>query len=91
MIDLEPHTQELTDVFVLTKQFSNANEFSIFIETKAMQDGETLMDTIIAYCEENDIDLEVAAKLVSKSLKEKIRVEAEDRNMMRRDEGRLTF
>lgn len=80
---------EMTDSFVITKEFGTATEFSIFIEEKAIKDGESLMDTIIAYCDDKDIDVEVVAKLVTKSLKEKIRVEAVAANLMRQEEGTL--
>lgn len=81
--------QELTDVFILTKEFATATEFSIFIEQRAITDGQSLMDTIIAYCDEKDIEIDSVGKMISKSLKEKIRVEAVDLNMMRQEEGVL--
>lgn len=82
-------TPELTDVFVLTKEFATATEFSIFIERRAIAEGQSLMDTIIAYCDEKDIEIDSVGKMVSKSLKEKIRVEAVDLNMMRQEDGVL--
>jgi hypothetical protein len=79
----------MSDQFVITKEFPDANAFSMFIEERAIREGMTLVDTIIAYCEEKDIDVEVSAKLVTKSLKEKLAVEFEELNMMRREHGVL--
>jgi 23S rRNA C2498 (ribose-2'-O)-methylase RlmM len=36
------------------------------------------MDAIILYCEESGFEIELAAKLISESMKSKIRIEAED-------------
>jgi hypothetical protein len=54
-----------------------------------MVQGESLIDTILAYCENHDIDEDIIAKTISKSLKEKILVEARDRNIMDSDDGVL--
>jgi len=65
-----------TDSYAITKQFKTDSEFSQHIELEAMQSGETIIDTILAYCEKNDIDEELIAKLLTGSIKEKIRYEA---------------
>jgi hypothetical protein len=79
----------LTDEFVITKEFASANEFSMFIEQSAIEEGMDLIDVILNYCEEKDIDPDVTAKLVTKSLKEKLAVEFTERNMLRNDHGTL--
>jgi hypothetical protein len=79
----------LSDQFLITKEFSSAEAFSVFIEDKSMKEGMTLIDTIIAYCDDKDIDVDVTSKLVTKSLKEKLAVEFQDLNMLRRDNGTL--
>lgn len=79
----------ITDQFLITKEFASANDFSMYIEDRAMREGESLIDTIIAYCDEKDIDVDVTAKLVTKSLKEKLAIEFEELNMLRRDHGTL--
>lgn len=84
--DLQP---ELTDQFIITKEFASANEFSAFIEERAIAEGMDLIDTIIAYCDEKDIDVDATAKLVSKSLKEKLAVEFTERSMLRVEHGTL--
>jgi len=42
------------------------------------------MDTIINYCTEKDIDIEAVAPLINPVLKERIRFEAEEANLMKR-------
>jgi hypothetical protein len=79
----------LTDEFVITKEFASANEFSMFIEETAIKEGMDLIDVILNYCEEKDIDPDVTAKLVTKSLKEKLAVEFTERNMLRNEHGTL--
>ena len=41
------------------------------------------MDAIILYCEENQIEVETVGRLISKSLKEKIQVEASKANLIK--------
>jgi len=40
------------------------------------------MDAVIKYCEDNDIDLSSVGPLINKSLKEKIKEEAQKLNMV---------
>jgi len=42
------------------------------------------IDSVIHYCELNDIELESVPKLISKPLKEKIKFEAQKLNFMKR-------
>lgn len=84
------NNQPISDTFVITKSFSTPEEFSIHIEKEAMTLGMSLIDTILMYCEEHDIDSDVIAKLISRSLKEKIRSEAEYLHMIKpEDNGTL--
>jgi len=41
------------------------------------------MDAVVLYCEENDIDTSTVSSLISKSLKEKIQVEASNLRMLK--------
>ena len=41
------------------------------------------MDAIVWYCEQNDIDTGSVSSLVSKSLKEKIQIEAQNLRMIK--------
>ena len=62
----------------------NSKEFSLIIEG-VVKDKRPIsyMDAIIWYCEENDIEIETTSRLISKSLKEKIQVEAINANMLK--------
>lgn len=61
----------------------NSKEFSLIIE-KIVQEkkGISYMDAILKYCEENEIDPGTIAPLLSKSLKDKVTVEAQNLNYL---------
>lgn len=59
-------------------------EFSVLIEQLSKDKRLTIMEAIVYYCEETKFEIEVAATLVSSSLKSKIREEAESVNMMKK-------
>jgi hypothetical protein len=42
------------------------------------------MEAVISYCEEIDIDIENIAGLINKSLKDKIQLEAEEQNFLKK-------
>lgn len=52
--------------------------FSLAIETIAKKKQISYMDSIIEYCNDTGLEIELAAKLISGSLKAKIKMEAED-------------
>lgn len=75
--------EKLHDAAIITKnQFNNSAEFSQYIEKRVTELNIPYMDCIIDFCERNDIDIESVSKLVTKSLKSKIRFEAEGRNLL---------
>ena len=55
----------------------NSKEFSLIIEG-IVRDKKpiTYLDAIIHYCETNEIEVETASRMITKSLKEKIKSEA---------------
>ncbi len=62
----------------------NSKEFSLIIEGVVKEKRPiTYMDAIVWYCEENNIEIETTSRLISKSLKEKIQVEAMNANMLK--------
>ena len=62
----------------------NSKEFSLIIEGVVKDKRPiTYMDAIIWYCEENKIEVESVGRLISKSLKEKIQVEASKANLIK--------
>jgi benzoyl-CoA reductase/2-hydroxyglutaryl-CoA dehydratase subunit BcrC/BadD/HgdB len=80
---------QMTDTFAITKKFKTDVEFSQHIEQTAMKNGDSLIDTILSYCDTHDIDEELIAKLLSQSLKDKIMVEAQDLKLMSNLSGTL--
>ncbi len=81
----------LTDEAVITsRKFTSSNDFSMFIEKQVVEKKLSYMDAVISFCQENDIDIESISPLVSKSLKEKIKVEAISLNYMKdKSKGKL--
>ena len=81
-----PHFTNLTTSDILYNM--NSKEFSLIIEG-VVKDKRPIsyMDAIIWYCEENDIEIETTSRLISKSLKEKIQVEAMNANMLKIEKG----
>ena len=61
----------------------NSKEFSLKIEEIVKQKRISYMDAIVWYCEQNDIDTGSVSSLVSKSLKEKIQIEAQNLRMIK--------
>ena len=61
----------------------NSKEFSLNIENIVKEKKITHMEAVVWYCEQNDIDTSTVSPLISKSLKEKIQVEATDLKMLK--------
>ena len=61
----------------------NSKEFSLKIEGIVKEKKISYMDAVILYCEENDIDTGTVSPLISKSLKEKIQLEATNLRMLK--------
>lgn len=80
----DDYNEILNDSIVITKKFRSSNEFSLYIEEKVVRDKIGYMDAIISYCTEVDIDVESISKLINQSLKDKIRVEAEEANYIKK-------
>ena len=80
---------EYTDEFLITKEFKTATEFSQHIERQATLSGIPCMDMLVDYCIKKDIEMESVAVLITSSLKEKIRAEAEELNLLKRKGGKL--
>ena len=65
----------------------NSKEFSLMIEGMVRKKRCSYMDAIVLYCDENEIDISTVKSMVSKSLKEKIKAEAERLNMLKSKRG----
>lgn len=74
----------LTVTYLITREFTNPTEFSMHIEKEAIRRKIGYMEALVDYCEENDIDTGSMSGLISSSLKEKIRAEAEEMNLLKK-------
>ena len=61
----------------------NSKEFSLQIE-KIVQErkGISYMDAILRYCEENELDPSTVAPMLTKALKDKVTIEAQNLNYL---------
>ena len=57
-------------------------KFSKLIETFASSNGIGIMDSIVTYCEKNNLEIEIASKLINQSLKQKLYDEAQSLNLL---------
>lgn len=78
MIDL---TEER---FLQITNLHSPETFSMKIEKMAIDMGITHLDAILHCCDEEDVDLDIVPKLVNKSLKDKLEVEARELNFLPR-------
>ena len=66
--------------------------FSLLIEELVWEKDISYMDAVILYCENTGFELETAAKLISGTLKSKIKIEAEELNFLpRSNTAKLPF
>lgn len=79
---------DINDSIILTKRFRSPVEFSLYIEERVLREKIGYIDVILDYCKNYDIDVDNVGKLITKSLKEKIQLEAEEFNLMK-PRGRL--
>ena len=71
--------------------FTDKTEFSIYIETYAIERGVSILTSLLQYCEDADVDITACAKLVTGSLKDKLEECAIDENLMLRRTQGLPF
>jgi hypothetical protein len=58
--------------------FKSSNDFSMYIESIVRDKRISYMDAVLQYCKENFIEPSDIAKLVNKSLKDKLEVNFQD-------------
>mgnify|MGYP001546988317 CR=1 FL=1 len=56
-------------------EMMNTSKFSLIIENYVQNKRCSYMDAILLYCEENEMEVESAAKLLNTRIKEKLEVE----------------
>ena len=61
----------------------NSKEFSLKIENIVKEKKCSHMDAVILYCDELEVDPGTIKNLISKSLKEKIKLEATNKRMLK--------
>jgi len=59
-------------------------QFSMMIEELAAKENLGLMDAIVHHCKETELEIEVAASLISSALKAKIKEEAQNLNLIKK-------
>jgi hypothetical protein len=59
-----------------------SQKFSLLIEETVKEKKLSYMDAIVWWCEKNEMEIEVAAKLCNGVIKEKLRYEAEELNYL---------
>jgi hypothetical protein len=76
--------KELDNLF--EDKFMTASKFSLEVEeiVRLNRGGLNYIDAILVYCDENSIELESVSKLISKPLKQKIKVDAQRMNFMKK-------
>jgi hypothetical protein len=60
-------------------------KFSMMIEQMATEKKIGLMDAICHHCKESEMEVEVAASLISSALKAKIKEEAQNLNLLKKN------
>lgn len=87
---MEENTAELTIEYLVTKgEFTNSEEFSIFIEKEAKRKNIGYLEALMEYCENKDIEPASIAKSLTPSLKQKIQAEAENLNLLKNKSSKL--
>ena len=59
-------------------------EFSDLIEYLSYMENYTLIESIVYHCESTGLEIDVASTLISPILKQKIKEEAEENNLMKK-------
>lgn len=57
-------------------------KFSEIIERTVIDKRISYLDAVIWYCEKNELEIDVAAKLLNTTIKSKLEVEAQDLNFL---------
>lgn len=82
IVDNDETEEKLSDVFMVTREFQTSSEFSQHIEKRAVQGG-NYIDVLVEYCTRKEIEIESVKKLLTASLKEKIKAEAIGLNLVK--------
>ena len=78
----QPEEQDLNKM--IENKFYCSKKFAVEIETIVKDNRMSYIDAIVFFCEKNNVDIESVPKLISKPLKEKLRGEAMELNLLKR-------
>ncbi len=70
-------------------KIKTAEQFIEEINIIIYKDGCSVIEAIVEYSEKNDIDFKKLVPFIESSFKDVIRIEAENRNMLKRDHSQL--
>jgi hypothetical protein len=79
-----PQAEVITVEYLITREFTNSTDFSLHIEREAIRRKIGFMESLMEYCDEKGIEPIAVASMISSSLKEKIRAEAEEMNLLKK-------
>jgi len=68
----------------LDDKFLTQSKFSSDIEMSVRESNLSYIESIVQYCEDNNIEIESVSKLLSKPLKERLRCEAMQLNFLKK-------
>ena len=63
-------------------ELMTTQKFSMIIESTVKEKRLSYMDAITWWCDQNEFEIETAAKLVNSNIKEKLRYEAQELNFL---------
>ena len=78
----QPEEQDLNKM--IENKFYCSKKFAVEIETIVKDNRMSYIDAIVFFCEANNLDVESIPKLVSKPLKEKLKCEAMELNLLKK-------
>ena len=73
-----------SNLIVMELSFLTPTKFSTMIEEMVIEKNVTYMDACLEYCKDNNVEPESLGRLVNKALKQKIQVEAENLNFLKK-------
>ncbi len=82
MQNLTNQSEQLNTIYKNLNMFKTSNEFSLYIEQLVKEKKLSYMDAVLDYCKENFLEPEDVAKLINKSLKEKIAIDMQELNYL---------
>lgn len=82
MQNLPNQSTQLSTTYASLNMFNTANEFSLYIEQIVKEKRLSYMDAVLDYCKENYLEPDDIAKLINKSLKEKIALDMQELNYL---------